>query len=206
MDKQDIKEKLIFLAITFCIFLPVRLLFYNFVSDWWVGSFGAITLVMILMLFLTKHNKLGYLGRIWKKQILKISKGKLGIIIIIQSIFFITMFSSIVWLTDVNRNTVETSELKDEIAKKGIDDLQSMGSALAFQDWRILLLPETWVQMYIFYSENPQKVGQLYAVIDDFSYGFHQHLNIVWLVEELETLAFVLYFRYFYHKKKIQVE
>lgn len=198
MNKQDIKEKIIFLSITFGIFLPVRFVFYTYVSDWWVGSLGVIGGLMILLLYLVKKGKLGYFGRIWKKQIIKISKGKLGKVGMVVSLIMILMFSSIVWVTDLSYDTDGTSELLGVLDEKGVSDLGSLANVGSLTDYTDLLLFETWIEIYHTLSENPEFIGQMYAVIDKFSFGLHQHFNIVLLVEEIEMLCFLIYFRYFY--------
>ena len=202
MNKQDLKEKAIFLSVSLGIFLPVRFFFYTFVSTYWFGSFGVITLLMIFLLYLVKKERLGYFGRIWKKQIIKISKGKLGIFGMAQSLFFILLLSSVVIVTDYFQNTPTTDLIKEELSKSGIDDLESLISAYPDQDYYKLLLPETWVEMFFIIQENPEMFAGIYSVIDDWSLGFHQHFMIVFLVEEFEVFGFIIYFRYFYKVKE----
>ena len=183
-------------------FLPARIFFYNYVSTWWVGSFGIMTIILVLMLYLVKKEKLGYVGRVWKKQIMKISKGKLGIFTIISLIFSITMLSTIVWITDMNRNTEEVETVvKLIIEEKGVEnifDLYSLNMIKFFMETS----PEEWYAVIKMYAEHPQVIGIAYAIIDDMTYGYHQHFNIVFLIEAVESLCFVLYFRFFYGKKQ----
>jgi len=205
MNKQDIQEKAIFITVTLGIFLPARIFFYTYVSTWWVGSFGIITIILVLMLYLVKKEKLGYVGRVWKKQIMRISKGKLGIFTICSLLFSITALTTIVWITDMNRNTEEMETviklLKEQEGVEGLFDLYSPErlQRMANAD------PDSWFKAIEILYKHPQTLGIMYAVIDDMTYGYHQHFNIVWLIEALESLCFVIYFRYFYGKKNQQI-
>ena len=194
MNKQSIIESLVFLGFSMGVFLPVRLLTVTYLSTWWVGSFGMITLTLIILLYLVKRNKLGWVGRIWQKKLHRLARGKLGIFAIVQSVLFILMFSSIVFLTDMNRGTEEVVAVKLEMEADGINNLAQLttrgienSAEASFDDW---------VFVFTTLITHPEVLGQVYAVFDDFSGGWHQHLNMVWLVEEVELLCLVLYFRY----------
>ena len=202
MNKLDVKEKAIFLGVTLGIFLPVRVIFYTYVSTWWVGSFGLITVILIFMLYLVKKEKLGYVGRVWKRQIMKISKGKLGIFTISSLIFSIIALSFIVYVTDINRNTEETETFVKQLAEQegviGLFDLYSTERLERLYGSS----PDEIIDSFVFLLQHPKALGIMYAVIDEMTYGYHQHFNIVWLVEACESLCLVMYFRFFYGKKK----
>ena len=206
LNKQDIKEKIIFVGFTFGVFLPVRIVFYSLVSTWWVGSFGLITALMLFMLYLVKKEKLGYVGRIWKKQIIKISKGKLGIGIIIGKVMSIIVFAMIIWATDINQNTAETNQLMLEMNNQGIDSIDDVFKTMP-QSVEILAqaTPEEWEMILSRIQTSPERWGQIYAIVDKMTFGYHQHFNMVFLVESMETLGIVLYFKFFYQKKKVQI-
>lgn len=199
--KIDTKEKIIFFIVSILIFLPVRFLFFTFVSDWWVGSFGAISIVMIVLLLLTKKDKLGWLGRLWKRQIVRISKGKLGLLGMIHSVFFIIFLSSIVIVTDTFQDTSNEEFAREMMAEKGVTDLTGFASHTITADHSQLLNATAWGEV------NPDDfiiaLTGTYAVLDDFTYGFHQHFSIVLLIEEIEILGFVIYFRYIHKKPEV---
>lgn len=202
LNRIDVKEKAIFLGVTLGIFLPVRVIFYTYVSTWWVGSFGLMTVILIVALYLVKKEKLGYVGRVWKRQIMKISKGKLGVLTICSLLFSITALSFIVYVTDLNRNTEETETFVKMLAEQeGIDGLFDL-----YAPERLERMygssPEQVYGAFVFMLEHPKLLGMMYAVIDEMTYGYHQHFNIVWLVEACESLGLVLYFRFFYNKNR----
>ena len=74
------KEALIVGTVMTGILLPVRLVFYNFVSDNWYGSLGLISLITVLMIFAVKKGWLGKFGEIFERQMYKIHHGKRRII------------------------------------------------------------------------------------------------------------------------------
>ena len=196
MNRTDIKEKIIFVAFSTGIFLPVRFFFYTYVSTWWVGSFGLISVIMVVLLYLTKKEKLGYFGRIWKKQIYKISKGKLGIIIMIQSVIMIMVFSTIVYITDFNQNTPEVQRMIAILEGRNMTSLDDVLLSSEFADNIRSKTLEGWYLVIVEMINNPVIVGQSYALIDYTVQGWHQHINIVLLVEEIETLGLIVYFRF----------
>lgn len=154
------------------------------------------------MLYLVKQEKLGYVGRVWKRQIMKISKGKLGVLTITSLLFSITALSFIVYVTDVNRNTEEMNTFVKQLAEEqgvvGLFDLYSTERLERLYG----ASPNEMYEAFVFLFEHPQALGMMYAVIDEMTYGYHQHFNIVWLVEACESLGLVIYFRFFYGKKK----
>src|SRR3990167_8438 len=131
---EDLKEKLLTIGVFTGIFLPARLLFYNYVSDYWLGSFGLITGILLTMMYLEKKNKLGYLGKIVNRQILSFSKGKYGIFAIIILIFYIYLFS--LYIYGINNFN---PELKDNIltalAAEGYEDLDSIAENVDKLTW-----------------------------------------------------------------------
>ena len=57
MEKSDFKEKLVVIGFFVGIFLPVRMLFVEYVSDHWLGSLGLISGLGFLFLILVKKAK-----------------------------------------------------------------------------------------------------------------------------------------------------
>ena len=59
---NEMKEALIVGSVMTGILLPVRLVFYNLVTDDWFGSLGLISLITALMIFAVKKGWLGKFG------------------------------------------------------------------------------------------------------------------------------------------------
>ncbi len=49
MGKSDFKEKLIIAGFLIGIFLPIRLVFVEYVSDQWLGNFGLISAIGLVL-------------------------------------------------------------------------------------------------------------------------------------------------------------
>jgi len=192
---EDLKEKLLTIGVFTGIFLPARLLFYNYVSDYWLGSFGLITGILLTMMYLAKKNKLGYLGKIVNRQILSFAKGKYGIFAIIILIFYIYLFS--LYIYGINNFN---PELKDNIltalAVEGYEDLDSIAENVDKLTWigpGTQLVP-LFSLVIIFIPNNLGYV--VYSIMNDYTDGWMLHFVTVFLVEEIEALGLVIYFRY----------
>ncbi len=198
--KQDALEKVLTVAIFTGLFLPVRLVFYTYVSEYWLGSFGLITGIMIAMMVLAKKGKIGKVGRIINRQTMSFSKGKFGKFAMFQTIFFIYLFSMAIYGIE------NPPEMKQEIigilAEEGIDDLNSSldGSKNLVWTGPAAVLGPLFALLVILVPNN---LGfSMYSIINDFTDGWLLHLITVFLIEHLEVLGLVVYFRYFYKHPK----
>ena len=70
---RGIFESLIVFGIMTGLLLPARLLFVEFVSDDWLGSFGIITAISMSVIILAKKQKLGFFGSMLERQIYKLN-------------------------------------------------------------------------------------------------------------------------------------
>jgi hypothetical protein len=93
-------ESLIVFGVVGGILLPARLLFVEFVSDDWLGSFGVISILSLAMIFLAKKNKLGFFGSMLERQIFKFQKGKRGILIFAESVFLLVILGMMIFTID----------------------------------------------------------------------------------------------------------
>ena len=94
MGKSDFTEKLIIAGFLIGIFLPIRLVFVEYVSDQWLGNFGLISAIGLVLLILIKKGKLGKIGKIFEKQMKKTIFGKTGKFVIIFSMLSLVYFAS----------------------------------------------------------------------------------------------------------------
>jgi len=181
---MEIKEKL-FVALIFTgIFLPVRLVFYTYVSQYWLGSFGVMTVLMVGIIYFSRKNKLGWVGRMINKQVMSFSKGKIGLFVIISLVFFIYFFSLVVYgIHNAPAPLVLTVEQIETI-----QDIENLPEIRVEPD---LILPA------IFLILIPSEIGfNIFASINDLSDGWLLHFYTVILVEKIEVLGLILYFRF----------
>ena len=76
LHKQDMLEKLLLLSISLAIFLPIRLVYYNYVSHFFGANIGILSIITITMFVLIKYKKLGWIGEIFRKQTIKFTSRK----------------------------------------------------------------------------------------------------------------------------------
>ena len=196
-NKTDVKEKLLTGLVFTGIFLPVRLLFYTYITTWWLGSFGMVTGVMLTVPYLGRKGKLGWLGKMINKQVTRVSKGKAGIATICFSIFFLTAFANMLYgMTYAPDMAVK--EIKQVLEKEGITDLQShLESTKDIRfDWWELLLIMPGVLFIMVVPTDPSYA--LFSIINGWTFGWMQHFMTVLFVQEIEIFGLVIYFRYFY--------
>lgn len=198
---EDFKEKALTVAFFTGVFLPVRLLFYTFVSQWWIGSFGLITGIMITVMVLANKKKLGKLGVIVNKQVMSFSKGRYGKLSLIYLVFMIYLYSLFIY--GVEHPSERKQEFLTLLADEGITDLETASKAENI-GWS-----GPGASLGILFSliiiTVPNSIGfALYSIINDWTNGWMLHFATVFLIESLEALGLVIYFRYGCKKKAIQ--
>ena len=93
---RDIFESLLCFGIMTGLLLPARLLFVEYISDDWLGSFEIIFIISISIIILAKKQKLGFFGPMLERQIHKFQKGKRGILVFDESIFLLALLGTII--------------------------------------------------------------------------------------------------------------
>lgn len=193
---QDTKEKFLTVLIFTGLFLPARLFFYTYVSQYWLGSFGVMTGIILAVLYLARKNKLGYAGYLIQKHTASFGRGKFGKIAFVYLLFSVYLFSNFIYGVE---HPPETKPIiQKQLADVGVTDMKTAttqadklhwdGPAAAFGllfSFAILVIPTN-----LGYS--------MFGIMNDFSHGWMLHFATVGLVGELEALGLVIYFRYFY--------
>ncbi len=199
LDIQDIKEKLLLLGITVGIFLPVRLFFGTFVSEYWIGSLGMVSAFALLFIYLIKKNKLGFVGRIFEKQMKKMIFGKTGKYIITISLIFLIYFGASLILIDRGNSIY-------------FYDKQIL--YWSFQQNDRLVIEKTLIEQL----EGPPQLGTnleglvwlsnieyvlslSLALMDDVSEGLLSSLVLIVFIEQMEVLGILFLFRKKYNTK-----
>ena len=204
-------EDLIIVLVMLIVLLPVRLVFYNFVSDNWLGSFGLISLVVILLVYLSKKNKLGYFGRIYWKSITRVHKGKRRIISYCTLALLLYFHTSIIigaYVADTSQEAIELkAQLKNNITPQMQIQIDAMNTAVSEYD-----IAETQKLMMDTYNDVPAlgvvaaaitfliipiAAPVLWAVlvsfIDDIFSGWLLHFSTVMFIETLEIIGVMIY-------------
>jgi len=196
----DIKEKLIVFGVITGIFLPVRLVFYNYFSAHWIGSLGLVSSLMFVLILLAHKRKLGRFGDLFLNQLTKTIKGKSGKVAIIFSLVLIAYFgSTLVWIE--RGNTVYSDE-KHIVSKilflnYGSDkiDINDAHKIMNIRPGNTLIDASN-----VNYVD--QVISMTYAIMNDMMGGWMINLDMILLVEQLEFLGFIIIYRRMYNPSK----
>ena len=197
INKTDLKEKLLTSFVFTGIFLPVRLFFYTYVTTWWLGSFGLITGIMLTILYFSRKNKLGWLGRIVNKQVSRLAKSKAGIFSLCIGVFLLISLANMLYgMSNPTQTTVK--ELEQVLEDEGVTNLESYTARA--KDVRFDLLDFVLgVPVVLYIMVVPTEPGYaLFSIFNGWTNNWMQHFMTVWFVQEIEIVGLVIYFRYFY--------
>jgi preprotein translocase subunit SecG len=192
MGKSDFKEKLIIAGFLIGIFLPIRLVFVEYVSDQWLGNFGLISAIGLILLILIKKGKLGKIGSIFDKQMKKTIFGKTGKFVIILSMISLVYFGSSMMF--IERGVTVYSEDQELfydaiIQNKNLDQINPNN----LKNIHIVYESDN-----LLYSTFDYAFSITYSIMNEFSGGWLEHLYFILLVELIEVLGIFTFYRVFY--------
>lgn len=174
INKKDLKEKAIVLGILTGVLLPVRVIFYTFVSQYWIGSLGLMSAVAIVMFVLVKKRKLGWFGPMFENQMAHVTRGKVGKAALGLTLLSIIFFSGSLLLIERGNSIY----LGEKTQFESIFDGAMSPYVLTGNEKRIDFVPSVST-----------------AIVNDMTRGWMQHVNIVILVGEFEALAVLVFYR-----------
>ena len=192
MQKDDFKEKLIMIGFLVGIFLPLRLVFVEYVSDQWLGNFGLIFGLGLVLLILTKKGKLGRSGSIFEKQMKKVIFGKTGKFVITLSILSLLYFGSTMVFMERGASIYSEDKVLFYDAIIQNNDLNQIN-------------PNNLKNLHVVYDSDNRIYSTFdytfsitYAIMNEFSGGWLEHLYFVLMVEQIEILGIFIFYLIFY--------
>ena len=193
MDFKNVRETLIVFSVFTGMLLPVRLLFVSYVSDDWLGSFGIISVISILVLILTKKGKLGTFGQMFERQLRRIQSGKKGKLLYGQAIFFLLILGGTIF--SIEQGNSEYLALKDEILTeneefKNPEQIIEKTQELEAKDW-LLGFIALFVAVFVAFPQ----ICAVFAVLNDSFDGWILHFYTVAFVEYLELFGILLLYK-----------
>lgn len=203
---QDYKEFAIVAGVMTGLLLPVRLLFVEFVSDSTWGSLGIISLISIMVVILVKKKKLGYFGRIFERQMLRLTTGKKRIFVATMMSISLLYFSFSVFTIDLantqypNEMALAMEEVQEEF---GVD----FGKSETVENVLEPLQPDKVVggiDDYIgalLYDFKIIAITQ--GVVNQLSDGMILHFHLVFLVEQLELMGVYIFYAVTMGRKEV---
>ena len=186
----DIRDKLIVFGIVTGIFLPVRLVFYTYVSTHWIGSLGLVTSVMLTITFLAHKNRLGRFGTIFISQMTKTMKGKSGMVAMGLSLIFIAYLgSTLVWIERGYSLYHDEKQIVSQMnfSSSDVTHAQVRDLAAILQSHRNDPLPG--------FSRLDSTVSMSYAIMNDLMGGWLVNLDTILLMEQFEVLGLIVFYR-----------
>jgi len=195
------KESIIVFGVLTGILLPVRLVFVEYFSDDWFGSFGLISIISIAIVILARKQKLGKFGKMFENQMLKIHQGKRRIIVYtFASIIVLYLSISIYSINEGNSTYLEEkNQLMQEFKEKDIN-LQNMIEKMP------KISPERFMEgitTYVFsWIENFKDIAIVNAINNDYADGYILHFHTVFLVEQLEVIGILIFYRFYITKEQ----
>lgn len=207
----SVLEDVIVIVVTFGLFLPIRLLFVEYVSDSWIGSFGLITAVVVVLVLLSKKNKLGFFGRAYWRTISRVHKGKRRIFSYIMIGITLYLWASMVYGIEFAKENPEAIELKlnvintmteEEIQKmdrlsaaiEGLDVLATHDELLgAYQEIPFDLLILSAVMLILMPVLDFTIWAVIVSMIDTWLNGWLLHFGTVFLIEVIEVIGVMIF-------------
>lgn len=169
--------------------LPVRLLFVEFVSDKWIGSFGIVSIVMIVIVVLAGKEKLGSFGKMFLRQMIRTHQGKRRVIT--YTIIFLTVsyLSASILLVESGNGLfpVQKQRALDALSDKGITGIESAPNMSGHYGQVSIDVSDGFVKPFVALSVT-------HAIINDWTAGMMLHLHTVLLIEELEIIGLIAYY------------
>ena len=197
---RGIFESLIVFGVITGLLLPARLLFVEYVSDNWFGSLGVISIISISLIILVRKKKLGVFGAMFERQICKFQKGKRGLLVFGESAFLLLILGSMIFAIDQGNSVY--SDLKFQNIKNTPSTSAERVLASANN-----LEPSDWIMGFLmapvmFLTAFPQMSASI-ASIDQSLDGWLMHFYTVGLVEYVELLGILIFYKISFRKKTI---
>ena len=176
------------------VLVPLRIVSRIIFEDEWIGSLGLISVVLGMILFLSKKEKLGIFGQMFIRQIIRNHKGKRKWIIYLQTILFLSI--GILTIFSIHTGNNEYYLLKEQVIaefhKQGIvidsnlnyDAIQQISSQVSLEQqvMSITALPLLTIQDFKIFSV-------VLAVTDQLMGGWVMYFWQVMLIEIIEITA-----------------
>ena len=217
------KQYLVVGLIMLAVFLPVRLVFYNYVSHSVWGNLGVMSAIAIVMFILIEKNKLGWFGRYFKNRVRRLVFHRIVWLVIFINVSTILMYGY--FLVQIDK--VESEQYKEEIdffmallivnqtdgtLLPDSHDLKEMGLYPSEQSLNNFIngLEDNSTQDRIIATVSSDEgvwhlVDLMLAVtiyeMNQDTGAWGSHFITVIIVEELEALALLFFYRKVYFKK-----
>ena len=198
LDVQDVKEKIILMAITVGIFLPVRMVFTTYISDHWLGSLGLVSLFALFFIYLVRKKKMGFIGKLFEKQMKKTIGGRLGKYVIAFAIVFLIYFGASIFLIDRGNSVYYDDKEILFAAFQNSEQINAASIPIEELQGPVPLLANDALNWL---SNVEYTLSVTLALMNDMTDGWIGSLMIIVFVEQFEVLGILYFFRRSYKQK-----
>ena len=192
---RNIGESFVVAVFFIIALLPIRLVFVEYVTDHWLGSLGMITVITLSLIFLSTKGYLGWFGTAFIRLMNRIHKGKRRYIAFPMMALYITFFIST--LVGIEMGNTLYSYPKEEflaLMPNEIDpSLHSSFDAVKDADPEDLIYGFITIGYLIIFRFDIWAI--FVAILDELSEGYVRHFTLVFLVEQIEVIGVILYFK-----------
>ena len=180
------------------VLLPIRIIFVRYVADDWLGSFGLITAFSLLILYLSRKNKLGWFGRAFNRQMFKVHKGKRRIFVYSQLAIGFIFFAGTIYAIGLGDSyyALEKTMVIESLEFKNIDQFVEKSQ----EDIRLRDLPLAIMVFFYIVIFRFDLFAIMLASLNEITDGWVMHFATVFLVEDVELIG-ILFLTKFYIKK-----
>lgn len=180
------------------VLLPIRIIFVRYVADDWLGSFGLITAFALLILYLSRKNKLGWFGRAFNRQMFKVHKGKRRIFVYSQLAIGFIFFAGTIYAIGLGDSYYESEKIMviESLDFKNIDQfIEKSQEDIRLRDLPLAILVFFYIVIFRF-----DLFAIMLASLNEITDGWVMHFATVFLVESVELIG-ILFLTKFYIKK-----
>lgn len=195
-SRSEMLETLIVFSFLFGILFPARILFVRLVGDSWIGSFGILTLIYVILIILIKKNKLGKFGKMIARQLFKIHKGKRKYFVYTNIIIATLFFGTVVFGMETAKAyySYEVNMVLNHMETKSLVSPQDAERYVKTEFPK--LSPNNILSSLITLIELPFTNYDLFIIVwgvaDKMTDGWFLNLSIILLAEELEVVGFLI--------------
>jgi len=190
---KNYTESLIVFLFMAGVLLPARLLFVQYVSDNWFGSFGIILALSLSVIILAKKKKLGSFGPMLERQICKFQKGKRGMLVFGESVFLLLILGGMIFAIHQGNSVYSDltyPSLKNTFSASSPEDVLDFTKGWGIDDW----MYGFFMAPVVFLTAFPQ-MSVVIASIDQSLDGWLMHFYTVGFVEYVELLGVLIFYR-----------
>lgn len=190
------------------IFLPVRLVFYTFVSNNWYGSFGLMSVVSIILIILVRKNKLGFFGVAFTHQMQKIQQKRRKFLVYgfcVFNIFLLLNFIIAINLGDSQFKGTEELVKQQMINNNHGNDIQLDTLIQHSQEYTLHDYLMAFVGIFLIYFTHYDVFSAFMGIENQITSGLYLHMSTVFFIEQLEVLGILLFYRRMFKKDETQV-